>query len=1278
MDSTAPARLDLVKIGYYDPFGIYPRIQNDISKRLPLTNLHVRFKSNQLMKTIPKLDVEFVEEVPKKADYHHHLTTHDIKTYVRLIFVQVDSLDKYRGQVRPLIREWLKNLVLRTNDCSWMIVLYVPLDGKDRLSSIIKSSFFDKLMNDFGPEGKEMKTILPGHNSSSSSGTSIARAGSSDNMERVFKLKQVLDEDLFASFMIQLRQLLLSAFVDRYHMFNDLIHKRKSNGIKSLAAKLELYNLLKDMKLLQDALVVNEELLVDLDNLVSHNPGQFNHELQLNASSLTNFKFNEFINEENLKQQLINSDEEINLVQLKSLIFANESYILQELARTAVSNSLASKHISRLYQRLMLFLNDSHFNNSHEFVYLLIDSFLRIPIVHQLLNAVNDNNDAGGIGRDGDGDVVPLIDVLEMQAELKLFKRTVIGKIAKLNGIEIDGLRGNCTFEEVNLNDDTTQVSSIQSTLTNHQLMEIVKNEQSFVDYYFNLTEDIIGDFVKCNRVKSIDILSLDLAILNYNQGNYQECLDTLQNSYDYFIMNSWNFLGGVLLEIYLGCVEKLRDKSKKSGEDGVDGGDAEVLRTCLNLLACLVKRDGDCVGINSYKLVRNAKHVAQLFNKIDENCGEGLSEPLLYPLNHFFKAKVKPFVNANDATPGDEYFIEVEVYNLFNVPLKFTSMGVTLMDDTQTQLSFKADDILLSASPEVQIFKLYTRDIKFGLFAIHRLMIAYNDKLSFIHEYSNNDNDDDDGGVVAVPDNSIFNETVVEHKHTTNSNSALSNDVLIFQNVYKFQAQFVASKVVELGTNAVSLVLKTGSNDVSNIEIRLSSNTDGVQLSQPHLTIDKLDAKQKQTLQIPYTFFNDLKLINMQAHVSYLADDVTYTAQVSYNVDTRLAISVSVQDVFKTQFFYSKFQVGTADAKSPIRLVLQNLVSDDYEIKLPSGELRNLVAFGEQPITFFYKITPRVGHAIDDEDKLDLSLCYTNLQDECEQQLTEIVWDSLSNSNGGGHLIHYWYLIKETILSKVQFDLNKYAVQNVLQIVNAGFVQSFADRVIGRYVEHESDQVQLHKNFVNLAPGGCIAMHPSCKLDKLDTIQHQLNIKVAVPILKYLHVVEYVYERKTYIVGESIPVTLRIKTVTKWSDGKQVLAVSSPSRSTTNANDNDTEVIAPPSLSNAEKFQAMIQPDDNWLVSGFKKQTISSPGVEASDVSEAGDANDDAPPFQTSLVLIPLHVGKLYLPKIVVSPIENGTSGGVGATSQSDIEFVNGCETIMSVPDVRNIQFSF
>lgn len=1203
--TTTYTQLDLVRIGYYDPFGVYPHIQNDIAKRFPLTNLHVRLKSNQPVKTISKLDVEFVEEVPKKGDY---LTHNDIKTYVRLIFVQVDTLDKYRGQVRPLIREWLKNLVLKTN-CSWMIVLYIPLDAKDRLSSIIKTSFFDKLQNDFGVEGKELKTILPmGDHNKSVVG------------DRVFKLKQVLEEDTYALFMVQLKALLLNSFVDRYCTFNELIHQRKHDSIEQFAAKLELYNLLKDMKLLHDALIVNEELLVDLDTLVTRQKDKFNHELQL-TSSLTDFNFDEFVNEEQLKQQLINLDK-INLVQLKSLIFVNESNILQELAHTAVSNSIASKYISKLYQRLMLFLNDSHFNDSHEFVYLLIDSYLQIPIVQQLIDLVNESNDDGG-------NEVPLIDILEMRAELKLFKRTVIGKIAKLNHIEIDGLRGD-TFEEVTL--DEEELKPTKLTLKNPHLMDIVKDEKSYVDHYFNLTEDIIGDFVKCNRVKSIDILSLDLAILNYNQGNYQECLDTLQNSYDYFIINSWNFLGGILLEIYLGCVEQLKNNS---GE--------EILKTCLNLLACLVKKT-DSVGINSYKLVTDKKHVAQLFTKIDEGSGS-LDGSLEYPLLDFFKARVKLYVNEDESTNNDVYYIEVEVVNLFNVPLKFSSIETILIDEAKMELAFKANKVELSASSDTQTFKLYTRDIKFGLFSTHRLTMSLNEKLSFCYDYSNDEGD-------VGPDNSIFNDTVVEYKNPTKSNPSSSSDILTFQSINKFQAQFFTSKVIELGTTEVSLMLKNGSKGLSNVEIQLSSITDGVRLSQPRLVLDKLNAKEEHVLQIPYTYFNDQKLINMQAHIRYYVDEIKYTAQVSYNVDTRLSISVSVQDVFKTDFFYSKFQVGTVDAKLPIRLVLNELQSYDYEIKLPSGELRNLVAFGEQPITFFYKINPKEGHLIDDEDKLDLSLSYTNLKDECEQQLDDKIWQSLQELR----LLKYWYLVKETILSKVQFDLNKYGVQNVLKIVNVNYIQSFADRIICRYVVQTQDQVQLHKLFLSLNDDKFATQHIN-----FDKIEHQLKIKVAVPVLKYLHVVEYKYEKKTHTVGEPIPITLHIKTVTNWSDSskKPVLAVSSPTRTTNEAaaaETNNDEFISPPLK--GERFQAVVQPDDNWLISGFKKQAIS---LEDS--------------FETSLVLIPLHVGKLSLPKIMINPIEGtGTVRG----GNSDVEFVNGCETIMSVPDVRNIQFSF
>lgn len=1230
--ATAPTPLDFVRIGYYDPFGVYPHIQNEISKRLPLTNLHIRLKPNQPIKTISKLNIEFVEEVPKKSDY----ITHDIKTYVRLIFVQCDSLDKYRGQVRPLVREWLKNLVLKTN-CSWMIVLYIPLDGKHRQgSSIIKTSFFDKLQHDFGPEGKEMKTILP-------VGEESAKSGKVGDGERVFKLKAHHEEDIFASLMLQLKSLLANSFVDRYHTFNELIHQRKL--VEQFAAKLELYNLLKDMKLLQDSLLVNEELFADLDNLViQYGDENFNHDLTLNSSTLANFNFDEFVNEEQLKQQLINL-EKINLIQLKSLVFMNESFILQELASSAVSNSIASKHISKLYQRLMLFLNDSHFNECHEFVYLLIDSFLNIPIVQQLLALVNDNV----AEEQNDGNEVPLIDILEMRAELKLFKRTVVSKIAKLNNIEIDGLRGD-TFEEVPLDGKET-LAPTKLELQSTDLLSIVQDELSFVEFYFNLTEDIIGDFVKCNRVKSIDILSLDLAILNYNMGNYQECLDTLQNSYDYFIMNSWNFLGGILLEIYLGCVEKLNCKS-----DASEASSGEILKTCLNLLACLVKRNTS-IGINSYKLVRDEKYVAQLFTKIDDSC-KGMVEPLEFLLDDFFKVNVKPYVNEDESTNDDVYFIEVDVYNSFNVPLKLSSMQVSLMDDARTELVFKSNDVELSASSNKQTFKLYTRDIKFGLFSCHRLVIALNEKLSFCHNYYSSEE--------VVPDNSIFNDSVIEYKSVLKHNS--SSDILIFQSVDKFQAQFLTSRVVELGTNEVSLVLTNGANDATNVEVQFLSSTNGVRLLQPQLTIDKLGAKHAHTLQVPYTYFNDLKLINMQAQISYFVGDDKYTAQISYDVDTRLSVSVSVQDVFKTNFFYSKFQVGTVDAKLPIRLVLQSLTSADYDIKLPSSsesDLSNLIAFGEQPITFFYKTTPNEGHFIDDEDKLDLCLSYTNLHEECEQVLEKFVLEFLQEL----HLVKFWYLIKDTILTKLQFDLNQYGVQNVLKIVNVQHLQLFAERIIDRYVEQVEDQMQLRKLFQNLALKDFTPLSPD-----LSQIQHQLRIKVAVPILKYLHVVEYKYEKKTYTVGEPIPVTLHIKTVTNWSaqssTGPPMLAVSSPSRAANEVDSNDGKTSATddasavvPPLDNLTLFQAMVQPDDNWLISGLKKQTIKLQDT-----------------FETELSLIPLHVGKLCLPKLTINPIDDeaASAGTITGSGNSDIEFVNGCETIMSVPDVRNIQFSF
>lgn len=95
-----------IGIGYYDPFAVYPLIKDEIDKLFPIQNLHVRFHPSQPLKTINNLPIKMIEEIPNKKSDQNQLDIDGI--YSRVMFIKVESLDKYRSQVRPLIREWLK------------------------------------------------------------------------------------------------------------------------------------------------------------------------------------------------------------------------------------------------------------------------------------------------------------------------------------------------------------------------------------------------------------------------------------------------------------------------------------------------------------------------------------------------------------------------------------------------------------------------------------------------------------------------------------------------------------------------------------------------------------------------------------------------------------------------------------------------------------------------------------------------------------------------------------------------------------------------------------------------------------------------------------------------------------------------------------------------------------------------------------------------------------------------------------------------------------------
>lgn len=86
-----------------------------------------------------------------------------------------------------MVEESCFNEKVNGSSPSWMILLYVPSDAKDKQSTIIKMSHYDKLLKDFSNEGgKELAALF----AESTSPTASVGAQNSESTGYCFKFKQ--------------------------------------------------------------------------------------------------------------------------------------------------------------------------------------------------------------------------------------------------------------------------------------------------------------------------------------------------------------------------------------------------------------------------------------------------------------------------------------------------------------------------------------------------------------------------------------------------------------------------------------------------------------------------------------------------------------------------------------------------------------------------------------------------------------------------------------------------------------------------------------------------------------------------------------------------------------------------------------------------------------------------------------------------------------------------------------------------------------------------------
>ncbi|KAL7662542.1 TRAPP II complex TRAPPC10 C-terminal domain-containing protein [[Candida] zeylanoides] len=1289
-------------IGLYDPFDAYKIIEKEIESRMPLSNLHWRYDSSKPAKSISSLPVTIKGEIPKNSNTRN---AHQLRepVYLHLMLVQCDLVDVYRSQVRPLVKEWIRNIVLKS-ESEWMILLVVPSRSKDKNSTLIKASILDKMKIDFGVDGKELPVGF-----------------SNSHPNRIVKIRELYEDsasrsESYNALMMQVKNFLLHSFSRRFadlqlqtqqRHVRDQTRQFKSQR-KEIANLLNKAELFTDMCLFEDALTYYKQVSTYLDQIAAANPLQCTFSINESLVSLASndFDIGKSVSVSESRRLLLTleslSDDQrkLNIFELKCCVFMEQSHILQSLAMRSTSFATSAAHITSLYQRLLLFLseismsgllNESNKASAYEWIFIIIDKYLTLPITQKLFSRSERMPDQSSQQQH------PLRDIKECMGELKLFQRTSLVTLGQAKNYKAIGVS---VLEEVNLGDDDEEVHVEKLTLEEpyiiaySPLRTALDTEESFLESYQRLTESTIQDFIASDRERSVDILSIDIALVKYYTKNYREALAILEGSAQFFIENGWNYMGGIILEAYLKCIETplLVDYEQRHHTEG-EG--RSIVTVCLELLAIKKSRlKRSSCGLWNSKAFEDSRKIARLFQKI-QDYSMLIDTSIEFSVARLFDVLISPAIKSDsEDTTTDLYYLDVSINNVLGSELAVKSVALLATSAGGEAFSFDSsphDDIILR--PGVNSLRLFTTTFVSGMVVISKFTITINAKVALVDRFSgvtgSTDSKDiktkaeeEDEGNVSVIHNSSLTDSSADTKdapplsHSPVQLVPLSTtfQMLFYQRIDNLWGEFVNPPVIELGKSIFLLRLHGGNCDATNVHVKITNLTTGFNIEvknngdscgihhekmQGSIEVGSLPKYQTVDIEVYFKNVddnNDTKKLSLHASISYEVGHRSYNHSWTEFLDSKLSLAVSVQDMFKSEQIFSKFQVGTSDAKLPVRVLSSSLEApygSKYKIESPKSDPGPLIAFGDQPTSFVYKIQPLSGSTVvNGTITLKLKIEYSNTQEEIHFMFNDEALRRLRCQN----LQSYWILLRNTVFEKISFDLNQYSICGEIVILNKESVLTEAFHQIDMHASSGEVKGQLLKIIPNLLDEFSADTNRNISQG---IIKRTLKISVPLPHLRTLHFVEFCYDKDVqYVVGEPISVSLKIHPSSKWADPNEteLEPVSNYRQSTVTESSR-------PSSHGARDFQVSFISDDSWLISGFRKTSYLIDGTSVADE-----------PTEWNLTLIPLNVGNLVMPKLSIKPLDTSVWGD----ELSDMVIINGSETVLIVPELDSITFTF
>ncbi|KAG8411237.1 hypothetical protein J3459_016451 [Metarhizium acridum] len=777
-------------------------------------------------------------------------------------------------------------------------------------------------------------------------------------------------------------------------------------------------------------------------------------------------------------------------------------------------------------------------------------------------------------------------------------------------------------------------------------------NTVDFYRLYEILTNKAYHHFAVANHVHAVKTCTADLAMLKFHTKEYKAATSYFEQATPFFAKNGWSLLELSLLVMYCQCLSEL-------------GSNDHYVHVAMTLLikSCAAERENRerkpaAVALPKMPILEHSpiKQVAAKLFSLTLN----LSSEVKVPLSKFFMdVELEGTPVYHDRKDGFSLRIQLRSLLPEKLTLDSAKLRITCTDEgSRRDINLEVDGKIV-LSPGKNSISVACNSVIPGSYRVSRLALV-SGKLCLHHEQDVNS--------LPPRTSSIFRDP----------------DVTLFQRPNALDVQLTASRHISLGkNNALDLIIRSGWNTLQSCEAKIRPTTGGLRLltTEAKLVDESIQFSKRPesgalffgpmeeatsiTVRLPYSIEQDLGDVSVKVEVTYVTTSgESFQLAKSIMIPVSLAVGVNVQDVFKHNALFSRFNVDTASS-SPLRLFRSELVGSElFESSFGIPPANTVMVFPKQQATLLYKVKRKKGAEVAARGGriMHLKLYYSVLQTEIEERIQESILEGLKDTP----LELYSKVTAARVLEETRNGLEAHDLERAALVGEVttsylekarwahhlrglGCVPGTRDDATTKLAEFLDDWRRKHPRLTL----------PTCTPDE----PWSIVIPVEVPSLSVVHTADIRIEQSLLdhfegpsagapaaSVNQVLPATLHLKWTRIW----------------------DTDALA---REDEEFSYEVTAPSDTWLIGGRRRGHFVIPGGKTpSTMSSTADTEAEIP-----LVLIPQREGHLPYPTVEIRdvPPVDGHRGGASTPAPCEVDWRNLGETVRVVSERRSVTVS-